>query len=294
MYTLKNSVGMLVSGKGPKGAPLSDTDLLDEFENHANPWNRELTALVSASKRIVDTVKRAFDKHFVDGESPADIWIAFIEVPADLDKTTTRIRSAKKCAGKCNLKDPIKFSHEVVFEWAIPEKYVIHEVSLETLMNRGLQAGWFSQPSTMDVRRCIAREFRQLYPWEIGLTLGFFAKSFGARVPLNWISHRLWRDSVGVRDVDDEVVVRLYYAHGCTDIVDFEFFQDLEDGIDTALCEWWLSDVDFWADCQEFYSWRDVTEEGIAWDLIDFWETWHRDGTVGELSAAEKSRYDEE
>lgn len=77
----KSSAGQLGSGKGPKGDPLSDTDLLEEFRNHARRRNRKPTALVSGSDRIVDTVKRAFDKHYEDGEPSAEIWIAFIEVP---------------------------------------------------------------------------------------------------------------------------------------------------------------------------------------------------------------------
>ncbi|KAH6684761.1 hypothetical protein B0J14DRAFT_466184, partial [Halenospora varia] len=91
---------------------------------------------------IVDTLKRAFDKHYGDdyrdGESAADIWIAFIEVPHTISESATRIHSAKELAEKCEHPEPNKFSHEVVFEWAIPEKYVVHKVLLQTLMKRGL------------------------------------------------------------------------------------------------------------------------------------------------------------
>jgi hypothetical protein len=45
--------------------------------------NRIPTALVSATNRIVDIVARAFQRHYDDDESPADIWIVFIEVPAE-------------------------------------------------------------------------------------------------------------------------------------------------------------------------------------------------------------------
>jgi hypothetical protein len=131
--------GRLVSGKAPKGEPLSDTALLEEFSKHTNKWNWEPTALVSGSDRIIDSVKRAFDKRHEDGESPADIWIDFIEVPTIINETTTRIHSAKELARKCGLPKPDKFSHEVVFEWAIPEKYVVHEISLQTLIRRGLR-----------------------------------------------------------------------------------------------------------------------------------------------------------
>ena len=286
----KNSAGQLVSGKGPKGGPLSEAALLEEFPNQANEWNREPTALVSASNRIVDTVKRAFDEHYERGESPADIWIAFIEVPSTIDETATRIHSAQELAEKCGLPGPSKFMYEVVFEWAIPEKYVVHKVSLQTLMERGLQKHCFLQPKTVEVRRCIAREFQRSSPWEIGNTLGLFARKFGARAPLNWIAHQLFHDCVRARIVDDDVV-RLKYAHKDTETVDFQYFCDLDDGIDTSLCDWWLLDINFVLDCEEFEEWRDVTEDSITWDLIELWETWNDadwDGTIKELSAKEE------
>lgn len=81
--------------------------------------------------------------HYEDGEPSADIWIVFVEVPSTTDETATRIHSAKELVEKCGVSDPNKFSHEVVFEWAIPEKYVLHKVSLRALMERGLQEHYF-------------------------------------------------------------------------------------------------------------------------------------------------------
>lgn len=292
----KSSVGQFVSAKAPKDDPLSYTALLEEFRNHAKKSNREPTALVSGSDRIVDTLKRAFDKHYEDGESSAEIWIAFIEVPPTINETATRIHSAKELAEKCELPEPKLFSHEVVFEWAIPEKYVLHEVSLQTLMKRELQEHCFLKPSTTEVRCYTARELQRHGPWEIGVTLGFFARKFGARAPLNWVSHQLFHDCVRAKIIDDDVV-RLKYEHGHTEIVDFQFFCDLDDGIDTSLCDWWLSDVDFFLDYEEFKKGREVAEDSMTWDLIEFWETWHDvdyDGTIKELSAKEKLSYDEE
>lgn len=92
MYTRvysERSAGTLESAKGPNGAPLSDIALLKEFRNHSKKWNRVSTALVSGSDHIVDTLKRAFEKHYEDGESSEDIWIAFIEVPPTTNETAT-------------------------------------------------------------------------------------------------------------------------------------------------------------------------------------------------------------
>jgi len=72
--------------------------------------------LVSGSDRIVDTLKRAFDKYYEDGESSADIWIAFVEVPPTINGSVTRIHSARELAEKCELPEPDLFFHEVVFE----------------------------------------------------------------------------------------------------------------------------------------------------------------------------------
>jgi hypothetical protein len=258
----KSSAGQFVSAKGMKmkSYPLSQADLLDEFRLHASISNREPTALVSVSDRIVDTVKRAFDKHYEDDESAADIWFAFIEVPPN----EKAIHSVKELAEKCGLKEPNRFNHEFIFEWAIPEHYVLHKVSLQTLMKREIQQHWFSEPSTMEVRCRIAKEFRDdiSHPWEIGFGLGFFARCFGARAPLNWIPYQLLYDCVEKRIVAD----------------------DLEDGINTILYEWWLSDTEFLLYYNDFKEYRDMEEERIAWDLIDFWETWHDLETLGEMS----------
>ena len=303
----KSSAAKLVSAKAPTGDPLSDTALLEEFRNHAKKRNPEPTALISGSDHIVDTLTRAFDKHYKDGEPSAGIWIAFIKVSPTINKPATRIHSAKELAEKCELPKPNRFSHEVVFEWAIPEKYVLHKVSLETLMKRGLQEHCFLQPSTAEVRHCTARELKQCGPWETGITLGFFARKFGARAPLSWVSYQLFHDCVQAKIVDDDdQVVRLEYAHGdtkpedaheYTKTVDFQYFCDLEDGIDTSLYDWWLSDTYFFLQYEEFKKWREVTEDSMNWDLIEFYETWHDldyDGTIEELSAKEKLLYNEE
>lgn len=287
-------VSRFVSRKGPDGGSLSNAALLEDFRNHANISNRKPTALVSASRRIVDTLKRAFNKHNKHGKSPAKIWIAFIEVPSIRNETPTRIHSARQLAEKCNLPEPESFSYEVVFEWTIPDKYVLHKVSLQTLMERGLQKNWFLPQSTAEVRRYIAREFQQCGPWEIGVTLGFFARNFGARAPLNWIPDQLFRDCVRPEIVGEDVVM-LGWAPEHTEKVDFQFFCDLENGIETSLCDWWLSDLDFFRNCERFKEWQEGTEDSMTWDLIELWET-HvgRDGTINQLSAWESSLYDEE
>ena len=60
----------------------NNTQLLDEFRNHADKLSEVPTALVSVSSRIVDTLNRAIYLYLVAGEHPCHIWIAFIEIPA--------------------------------------------------------------------------------------------------------------------------------------------------------------------------------------------------------------------
>jgi hypothetical protein len=307
MYTRvysTRSPRQLVSGRGADGYQLSRTALLKEFWNHANYWNREPTALVSCSDRIIDTLRRAFGMHYGDGEPSADIWIAFIEVPPTTDGTATRIHLAKTLAKRCKLKEPNLFLHEVVFEWAIPRNYVVHEVSLKTLLGRGLEGDYFLHPSTLEARKYTAKQLHQHDPYKTGITLGLFAQKFGARAPLNWISHQLFYDCVWTKivadDEDDENDgVRIYFAHEKrAETVDFRFFRALDDGIKTSLCDWWLSDIDF-LDYENFKECRDETEVAIAWELIDFGETWFDvdgDGIIIEpwLSAVDQFWYDRE
>ena len=93
-YTLEHTLEVVLDNSSPlapTGNPLSDPALLEEFSGHADIWNREPTALVSASDRIVDTLKRAADKHHKNGDVPPDAWTAFIEVPPSMNESATRI-----------------------------------------------------------------------------------------------------------------------------------------------------------------------------------------------------------
>ncbi|KXJ84777.1 hypothetical protein Micbo1qcDRAFT_154686 [Microdochium bolleyi] len=279
-----NSAGQLVSAKGLKGDPLSPMQLLSEFRNHAKLWNRTPTALVSASNRIVDTTKRAFDKHYVDGEPPVDIWIAFIQVPTTPHDAAARIHHAQQLAEDCGLSNSGSFRYEFVFEWGIPENFVVHKVSLQTLMDRGLEWKTYlfrSGPKlplpTEELKARITTDIQPVSPchgsWETGLYLGGFARKFGARAPLDWISHQLFFDCIGG-----------------------EIDSDMENGIDTALLEWWLADTQFFLDYMYFKDRRDAMEESMLWDQIEFWETWHGvggDGKPRQLSRVEEVLYAE-
>lgn len=260
--------------------------------------------MVSVSNRIIDTVKRAFDKCYVNGDSPADIWVAFIEVLERRDETPTQIHAAIPLAEECGILEANKFRHEIVFEWAIPKEFVIHEVSLQTLISRGLQRGEHFGPepqskSTAQLRRDIGTELKAIGhssgSWEVGVYLASFARTFGARAPLDWIAHTLFYDCIHTTIVDDDVV-RVNYLDGRPECVNFDFFCELDDGVDTVLYDRWLADDRFFLDYEEFREQRDEIEDVITGNMMEFWEIWHDDvdydGTVREISKKAKVVYD--
>ena len=134
---------------------------------------------------------------------------------------------------------------EVVSQSAIPEKYVLHNFSLEILMERGFREDDFLQSSTAEVRRCLAKGLQRYGPWEgpldIGYILGFFARDFGSRAPLEWFSRQILRGCVRVNVVDDDVF-RLNFAHGHTEMVGSLVFRDFVEGIETSIYYWWCAD----------------------------------------------------
>lgn len=274
VYSSRNA-GQLSSGKGSEGPPLSTTQLHEEFRKHANLYNNEPTALVSVSNRIIDTLRRALVKYFRDGESPTDIWIAFINVPATRSQTPPRTHAAEQLAEYCGLTgtNSGSFRYETVFEWTVPEDCVLHEICLQTLMDRGLLQDSYIEgfsvdhrlPSTSALKSAIGEQFENSFPWEVGMSLGYFAQRFGARAPVRWIALQLFHDCARWSFVEDQV-----YTYGP------DFFRLLKDGIGDYIIDW-LADSDFVADHQEFEDWKEIMEDTMIWDLIDFWETWCRD-----------------
>lgn len=137
MYTRvysKSSAGQLSSGKGSRGDPLTIARLDEEFQNHSQMYSRDPTALVSVSNRIIDTISRAWAKHYNEGESPEDIWIAFIEAPAASGashRPPARIHPAERLGKECGISSPELFRHEIIFEWAVPDDFVLHEICLQ-------------------------------------------------------------------------------------------------------------------------------------------------------------------
>ncbi|CAG9949078.1 unnamed protein product [Clonostachys rosea f. rosea IK726] len=177
--------------------------LLGEFQNHANKYNEEPTALVSVSNRIIDTLNRAFHMHLVDGEDLSDIWVAFIEVPA---AASAMVHRARPLAEAIRLDNSSAFEHEFIFEWTIPNERIMHQVHLQTLIDRGLRYSDFLGP---ELQYISTYEMRDV----------------------------LFLDCVPTKIICDDVV-SIRDMQGRRARVRFDFFSELEEGINTALVDW--------------------------------------------------------
>lgn len=259
-----NNPRQLVSGKGKAGKPpfdrLSNVELLNEFKNHANSLSEFPTALVSVSSRIIDTLSRAFNLYFENGERLSDIYIIFVKIPVATSFTGVTVHPAQPLAHNIDHWNPAFFRYESVFEWAIPEECVVHKVCLQTLLNRGLRydellRSLYRPTSALEMRKNVADllniDYPETDPWDIGVYLGCFARQFGARAPSNWIAHQFFYDCTCPKIVDDDVI-EITNSCGDRKFVDFIFFRDLDQGIDTALIDWWLSNCEPSSDFEEF------------------------------------------
>jgi hypothetical protein len=300
-----SSARQLTSGRGPTGYQLTHSQLLFEFKKHKELSNRQPTALVSVSNRLIDTLTRALKKHYDRDEHPSNIWVAFIEIPDDPEPESVRPHSALNLAEQCGEPNPELFSHEFLFEWAIPEEYVSHLVSLETLMGRWqgnpiMDAVLETPPSnTQELKETIAEQLGRVSddcsPWAIGEVLGDFASTFGARAPLWRIVYRLFEDCLFsgffVRSEFDMFHLK-FSSHQRMD-VHVDWYHDLEQG-PTAVLEDWLERISFSADYDNFKKWEDAVEadmEGeedmfLRWcDQLGLQFPKSRDKNRGELSA---------
>ena len=292
------SAGALISGEGAlfhdnKEAEVSANDLpdqlsrgrlLDEFRSHSILHQEEHTALVSVSTRIIDTVARAWNKYQRGNESPADIWICFIEDPAALDEPLdkrVRCHRAEPLARDCGHAEPWEFHHEVVFEHAVPKECLLHKVALETFIARWLDWKKYIDPEgkglklpTSVLRERISSDLLHRDPWDVGLELGCFARTFGVKAPGDWIAHQLFDDCVQQKKMGNKVRFEYAHEHSETHGADFAetLLEVIDCGIETTI-DWWLEDL------KAFEEWRDIEqdieEDRMLWDMVDFWETWY-------------------
>lgn len=278
------SVGSFTSGRGAVGERLDDDELLAEFQRHRFLNNREPTALVSVSSRFVNTLSRALvkwygideDEYQVEQEPAHEIFITFIKIPApDIGICHHARTLAEQLEDEEN---PVIYASEYVFEWEIPPKYIIHTVSLQTLIDRGLGIGRYiaengRPPSTDTLKDLMATSYLDdsIWQYEVGLNIGLMAKCFGARPPVLDIA-RQSIDECTVEHYYDYHDLCLYVLFGSMEshkqCIVFDQLDLRDDGIHTAIFEWWLCDETFNLEYDQYKEWVSELEQFMEQDYF--------------------------
>ena len=146
-----SSAGGLASGKGKGGRQLSTRELLSEFDYHKEISSTQPTALTSVSVGFIDVLCLVFNKLYI-GDKPDQIWIVFISVPHE-DKSI--YYHAEHLAREIGHDTPRMFKNEYIFVYEIPEKYIIHKVSVQTLLERNTNCLTLTIPMRQAPERAI-------------------------------------------------------------------------------------------------------------------------------------------
>jgi hypothetical protein len=269
---------------GRVGSRLSQAGLLNEFDLHRDRANRLPTALVSVTDRPIEALHRGFEKVYNLNEEPEEIWIAIIFVP-DTDVKTESIvyHPAKELAKQLeSVENPNVFEHEYVFEWEIPEQYVEHRVSLQTLRDRGLDLheyldGDDDLPNLTTLRQDMTE--RLLNPSfssdNISRSVAQMARCFGARAPVHKIASQFMSHLPCLSFVDHDY--QYVYWAGYSDPIDFEHLHWVLLGIEEELSDHWLADSEFLLDYKAHRDWASHLREEMhtLWDHYqeDIYET---------------------
>lgn len=281
------SVHPFRSRKRAVGEKLSMDELLAEFQKHRFLNNEEPTKLVSVSSRLINTLSRALVKWCGKNENgyrgeaePADeIFITFIDIPAPDSGLYHHAEALAKQLG--DRREAWRYASEYVFEGEIPPEYIRHTVSLQTLIDRGLGLERYIgndgiAPSTNTLKYLMATEYLDDSTWqyEIGLNIGFMARCFGAQAPVLDIAKQFIDDCTVELCIDKQDYY--IYAHfgskesrkQCLDLGDPSL---REDGIYTAIVEWWLCDETFMQKYDQYREWVSIMEDCMLEDYISFY-----------------------
>ncbi|KAJ6159661.1 hypothetical protein N7497_004198 [Penicillium chrysogenum] len=259
----ETSAGGLTCGLKRIGPRLSKPDLSRHFELHKHQKKKYPTALVSVTDRPIEALHRAFVKHYNDGEVSSTIWIAIISVPATTDAEKLYHRAQQLAYGD------IKFKHEYLFEWQIPDQYVEHIVSVKTLLSRGLDLKEYldhghDKRSLPKLSTFISRVAEGISNDSID---GYgFGRHHNVSVP----GHRFWKSpgrfwmiappyfSVITEDGSEK-----WQAY----TKDFSWILD---GIDECIFDFWLADSTFILDHRNFVEWSESMRNEVKWMWVDY------------------------
>ena len=255
----ESSAGGLKCGLDYAGPPLSKSHLLSDFEQHQISDPEIRTALVSVTDRPIEVLHRAFVKYYNLNERADDIWIVIVSVPVE-ENGTLPCHRAEELALELGYSpgERRKFMHEYIFEWEIKDQYVEHTVSVETLLDRGLDLDSCLQNDLLPN----LRGFRGLmmdmildHPlggYSAGSKLGQMARCFGARAPVKEIANSLLTDCPSHISANEEMqTVNWTITEVCengehrivsTSYIDVEQFYWISQGINETLFDFWLGD----------------------------------------------------
>lgn len=265
-----NSAGDIVCGKAKTGLRPSHIDVTREFDKHRDIENRIPTALVSVTSSIIRAIKTAFNKHYKDGENPVGIWIVFIGVPY---QNADVYHSARKTAERFHGINPLWFKDEYLFEWEIPMEYVVHRVSVQTLIDRGLDMKEYCEeiwdkelyrrvsilPRTAILRNRIANTVSDISHsynlFESHIHLAEMARAFGARAVCLNIPWEIFADCC-------------VHSSSCpTDFV--QRYDAMREDCNIVLFDWWLNGDGFNDEYESHLEYVDHLQEIMTSQLVD-------------------------
>ena len=261
-----SSAGGCLSDKGSSDRQLSPCELLWEFQNHKHGQSRIPTALISVTNTFLDAILRAAQK-YCEGEKPENTWIIFITVtPRD----GGRFHHAERLAKVAGLNQTKKYKHEYIFEWEIPKNCINHKISLKTLLKRGFKLDLFLEPNgngalpLNHLRGILANAVfnSSCGGYDNGMNLGYMARCFGARAPVLDLAHQISSECTSLHEIDYFAqTATVSYGDSPKKTLSFEYLYQLETGIDTAIFEMWLNDVDFCLALKDHNEWAARLED---------------------------------
>lgn len=280
-----SSAEKLVSGRGGRGLPLREDALLAQFGRHRFQKNRIPTALVSTSSRMIDSIQRALSMVYEGREDPNKVFIVFIVIPTS---DGFRPHSAQILAERLGLTNAGAFQYEYIFEWKIPSEYIVHAVSVQTLLDRGFPVDRFVDKrtkrvlSTSEAREKMGKALLEgSYGLDLESDLSSMARCFGVRAPGNYIANRLLQDcSYNYGGIT--VVIK---SKGLSYQINRE---DVKEGISTFLVDGWLLHSDFLASRGAYLEWIELMEDLMVDAAIDCYENGATEDKVNKYYAKQE------
>ncbi|CAI7622660.1 unnamed protein product [Penicillium glandicola] len=228
--------------------------------------NKRHTALVSVTDRPIEALHRAFVKYNNLHDEADDIWIAIISVPVRGNDTSLYHHAEDLALDlEMGLEESRKFRHEYLFEWEIPDQYVKHMVSVETLLDRGLNLDSYLAGGLLPDLQTFQRSMIDMFLDETldGYCVGKIAHNLLTDCPL-WTSiddgtqYCKWA-------IEYDSNTREYTVES----VDLEYLWWISKGISEALFDSWLVDSPFVEESIAHAKWskRLRSEMEIQWEV---------------------------